>query len=280
MKELSLDESIVKTLGYSGIFDFPLTREELFPRLMLCRTTRSAFTRAVNKLIKEGRIQEKDSYLALTNIDALIRSRRKRLTPSRNKIELARARARLIALHPHVVAVFATGALAVENSPPSDDIDLMIITKPGRLWLTRMFITPALDLFGARRRPESSETNDLLCLNIYLTSSSLALTPPMQNIYSAYELIQARPLVDKSGLSERILTDNPWIRDYLPNYPFPKRNPPSKKSSQDILERLAYRLQYKYMSSRRTAESISLTQAFFHPRPLATDIIAKIKEIK
>lgn len=283
MKPLSLTDSIVKTLGYSGIFNFPLTREELYPRLLYKKVSYNTFTSELDNLIDSGKILTKNNYLARRNIDKLVASRRRRVVHSERKLMLARARARALSLHPNIRAIFATGSLAVENSTASDDIDLLVVTRASRLWQTRLLITPLLDLVGTRRRPESKDSRDLLCLNIYLTTSSLVLPEYMRNIYSAYELIQARPLIDKSTISSDLLLENSWISEFLPNFPLPKirRNKTKLPTSRPSpIETFAYRFQRSYMAERLTNETIGENFAFFHPRPLAPDIISKLERIK
>jgi Predicted nucleotidyltransferases len=205
---------------------------------------------------------------------------------------MARRYANYVSRVPGVRALYITGSLAVNNTKPNDDIDLMVITEPGRLWTTRLLLTLYTELLGIRRRaPAKSKTKwgrpvqqdhtNKLCLNLYLTPDSYLLSPNQQSLYTAYELIQALPLYDPHNTRDELLTANAWLTTYLPNATregtVPQRNSrlqAKKGSSADegtvpivlrLIESLCYYPQLHYMKNKITGEHITKDSAFFHP---------------
>jgi hypothetical protein len=101
--------------------------------------------------------------------------------------------------------IAVTGALAVDNIAARPDIDFMVITVPGRVWIARRFIVLMVRvarLFG-----------DDVCPNFIISESALRLE--QRDLFTAHELAQMVPL---SGISpyRTFLAQNDWARSYLP----------------------------------------------------------------
>jgi hypothetical protein len=118
--------------------------------------------------------------------------------------------ARLLGYLPYVRMIGLTGSRAM-NGTSADDIDLMVVSAPGRVWLCRLAMVVAVRLAGLR--------GDTLCPNYVVSAACLAL--PEMTIYDAHELAQMIPLY--GGETYRALwARNPAVSDYLPNAdPFP-----------------------------------------------------------
>jgi hypothetical protein len=125
----------------------------------------------------------------------------------------ARLYAHLIWALPYVRMVAVTGALAMDNVEADDDIDLLVVTEPGRLWMTRGMIVLLCKL---ARLPGHT-----LCPN-YLISSRV-LEMDRRDLYAAHELAQMIPLHGK-GVARRLSAENSWCRSFLPNVPFEARD--------------------------------------------------------
>lgn len=264
---MTLREGILATLRYSDHFAFPLTLPELHSRLIRLRISSLNLQAELSRLVAVRRIGERKGYYFLPGRLSLINSRLRRARLSAPLLTRALKLSRLISLTPGVLAVYLTGSLAMHNTNGLADIDLMIIARSGRLWTTRLLLTLATTLLGIRRTPHSSQNSGKLCLNLYLTPASYLLPPAKQNLYTAYELIQAKPLYDPHHTRPTLLASNPWVKKYLPNYPFPLTvfPQPGATPRHSLLESLCYRLQSRYMRARVTREHITPDSAFFHP---------------
>lgn len=284
-----INEAIIKTLQYSAHFNFPLTKHELYHRLIAFQTTHQKLLTGLNKLIVSRQVLHVDNYYCLPTDAHTIKLRQSRLKTSQSKKKLAHKYATWLARTPGVIAIYLTGSLAVNNATPSDDIDFMIITQAGRLWLTRLLLTLLSEALGIRRRPNARHTNNQLCLNLYLTPTSLSIPPTKRNLYTAYELIQATPLYDPTDTQTQLLNANLWLCNYLPNWEprsdvlsrsdllsksrhggmFSRVLTRSGQTLMCILESLLYHLQLLYMRGKITSEYITRDQAFFHPHSQA-----------
>jgi hypothetical protein len=107
---------------------------------------------------------------------------------------------------PFVRMVGLTGALAVDNSPPDDDIDLLIVTAPGRVWLARAL---AVGLVYLARWLDGV----VLCPNYVLAQTALA--QDKCDLFTAHDLAQMVPIVGHPVYAE-LRAANPWLVEYLP----------------------------------------------------------------
>lgn len=275
-----LKTAVLNTLVYSDHFNFPLTLDELHSRLIGVRATRSQLAQSLDSLLKHKLIGQSSPYYHLPGRSQLAKLRRIRYQTSQHSLAaLTRLLSRLTPF-PGILAVFLTGALAVNNSDPGDDFDLLIVTAPGRLWTTRLLLTFYTQLLGLRRTPHESRPAGKLCLNLYLDTSSFLLPASRQNLYTAYELIQIKPLYDPHHLYPQLLAANSWLSKYLPNYrpPQPLHNHTPFSSSPFLLpfEKLAYLAQRYYMKSKITRELVTPHAAFFHPLNPGRSVLRKL----
>lgn len=271
-----LEQAVLKTMLYSDIFDFPLTAKEIHTRLISAKASPEQVEQALQSLVKKNKIKHTDNFFYLKGRKKISALRKKRQKIAKEKWCQAEKLAKTLALTPTIIGIFATGTLAVSNTERQDDIDLMIITRNNTLWTTRLFITPILDLLGKRRKPDSDKISDLLCLNIYLTPKSFTFPKSRRNIYTAYELLQIKPIINKNHSYEKFLSSNSWISDFFPNTEIPVSAKPYSQIF-NPLEKISYALQKKYMQNKITNESITRESAFFHPRDLSIDIITKFE---
>lgn len=278
----SLTHAIIATLRYSDHFAHPLTEAEIYPRLIKHSCTKRELNTSLNTLSLQGKIQQTGRFYHLPSRQEVIRLRQQREDHSRLLYSRALNLTRFLSKLPSILAVHLTGSLAVFNSDPGDDIDLLLITKSGRLWTTRLLLTFTTTALGLRRTPKSASYAGKLCLNLYLTPSSFSLPPSRRSLYSAYELIQAVPLYDPHDTRSHLLAANSWIYAYLPNFPAIKtRLSPLPKtptnSFLDKIESIAYSLQLSYMHRKITREHITPDSAYFHPRNPGSKILQKLK---
>lgn len=276
-----LESAILKTLSYSDIFDYPLTADEVFRYLISDLPPQSfsfnSLAAALSDLIQFQKIIQHDDYFALNHRQQLFTVRSRRALISQKKLHFAQTIADKLTKLPHVLGIFVTGNLSMRNAEQSDDIDLLILTRGHHLWTTRFLITLYLEYLGIRRRPNDySAYQDQICANMYLDETTLSLPQSKRNLYTAHEVAQAQPLINKASVYERFLTENSWIKLFLPNFNLPTQSllPPPTDYSISKLESLAYKLQHWYMRRKITRETITPHAAFFHPRNTTQKILS------
>ena len=274
--------AILATLTYSDHFGFPLTFAELHSRLLGISLSPQALTRTLHSLLEQKLIGQIGDYYFLPHRSSLVSRRLRRTRLSLPLYARADKLSRLLSFIPGVLAIYLTGSLALGNTNGDSDIDFLIVTAPGRLWTTRLFLTLFTSFLGLRRTPHSRSNSGKLCLNLYLTPTSYLLPPVKQNLYTAYELIQALPLYDPYDTHSSLYTANSWIKQYLPNYSLPPLTSLTNHPSPTInlIESLAYHLQLAYMRGKITRELITPDSAFFHPRDPGRFILHKLSLLK
>jgi D-beta-D-heptose 7-phosphate kinase/D-beta-D-heptose 1-phosphate adenosyltransferase len=220
--------------------------------------------------VKEGFVGVRKGFYFLAGRQGLILKRLMRHRISQRKLLIARKAASVFAVMPTVKMVGITGALAMENADTESDIDFLVITRKGTLWLTRLFTLLTLRLVGLpTRRFDDKKQADKLCLNMWLDESRLVWPKKDRNLYTAHEIAQIVPLVNKEQTYERFIYLNRWVRLYWPNAVRQTKKPAHRNTQTTILlspfEALAYGLQYRYMKPKITRERVGLTKAIFHP---------------
>ena len=135
------------------------------------------------------------------------------------KVGKARELAKMIGRRfPDILMVGITGSVAAGYPKKSADIDLMIVTKKDRLWLTRLL----LRIFVlVRRIPHRKygvkETSDEFCFNLWLEEDVLKLPKSRQNLRNAMDSILMMPIYNRKNTYENFMKDNKWIKKYLAN---------------------------------------------------------------
>lgn len=202
-----VENAILRTVAYADIFDYPLTLFEISRNLIGI----TAPLQTIKTILQTGRytgtlLGQESGYVFIAPRKNVIRTRQRRSEISATKWPKAIHYARMIASLPFVRMVAVTGALAVDNLDEEGDLDYLIVTSPGRLWLCRAMVITLVRwaaLFG-----------DVICPNYFLSTRALVFDE--RNLYAAHELTQMVPV---SGWEtyELIRSINQWSNHYLPN---------------------------------------------------------------
>jgi hypothetical protein len=201
-----ISHAILQTLTYAELFDYPLTPSEVCHYLIGVRATREEIERMLSDSAQLAQqIVRVDGFLTLPQREKLVDVRLRRQADAQQQWPRARTYARLIAHFPFVRMVALTGALAMANARDGD-IDFLIVTRPGHLWLVRGLSVALVRL--ARLR------GDQLCPNFLLSENALAI--PEHNIYQAHEIVQMIPLYGFE-VYRRMRQCNQWALQFLPN---------------------------------------------------------------
>ncbi len=210
------EKSILQTLAYADIFDYPLTRDEIW-RFLISRkkTSEKSIQETLNEQINS--IAVKNGYYALAKRTHIIDKRIEREDYSSRKFLIAHKISSYISCMPSVLLVGVSGGLAMKNVAKEDDIDFFVITKTGTVWLTRLVILIILEFFRVRRKRLETDVADKICLNMLLDEDSLCISYAKQNLYSAHEVAQMIPLFQRNTIYQRFIHENAWTETFLPN---------------------------------------------------------------
>jgi len=271
LKKIPLGKRELVSIIYHDIFDYPLTIFELIKW--------SAGNKVKLSKTQEVKIVGKRGYFSIKDREGLILKRFMRKRISTRKVVIAKRAAKILSFIPTIKMVAVTGALAMENANEEADIDLMIITSKDTLWTTRLFTLLLLDILRIPRRKYGDRNQkDKLCLNIWLDENNLAWRK--RNIFTAHEIAQIKPLVNKEEAYEKFISKNKWIVDYWPNavkiqnY---SRQTNLRPSLFTIFEPLTRKFQLWYMKDKVTREVVTPTRALFHPIDWGDIVASKLK---
>jgi hypothetical protein len=198
--------AVLRAVAYSDIFDYAPDHETLYRSLEYPGITRPCFEQTLQQMQAERAIIADGEHYMLAGRETLAATWRRRQRCSAWKKRQARRYIALIRALPFIHMVAITGTLAAESAEAADDIDLFLITAPGRVWLAR-----ALTVVVVRLAALSGVT---LCPNYLIAADALELSE--RNLYTARELVQMQPLYGAAWY--RQLRDcNRWTLEYLPN---------------------------------------------------------------
>ena len=216
---MSLERSILKTLHYFDITQFPLTKEEIFSLLWQSSPTSiEQVEQELKKMFAEKKIGEQYGYYFLPGGEKTVEWRRERLLSSEAKMKIALRAAKKIRSVPFLRAIFVCNTVGSEQSTDNSDIDFLIITHPKRIWIVRMLTNLILRLW--RLRTYGAKIKNRICLSFYLDAHHLSLSNYRiadDDIHFAYWLQQMISVYDPENIYHKFLQANSWSRKYLPN---------------------------------------------------------------
>jgi predicted nucleotidyltransferase len=280
----SIKNSHKISLIYHDFFDYPLSLSELK------KWDTSSSLKTKKSL---GKVKKAQGFYYLAKKKEIVKKRLIRKKISAKKMKIAQKVVKHLIKIPSIKMVAVTGSLAMQNSNKDSDIDLMVITQKGTLWSSRAIVyclfTIAYCLTHAPhfrlRKPKSREERDKLCFNIWMDEKDLKIKE--KNIYTAHEIAQIIPLINKNKTYEKFIYKNNWIGNYWPNavnLQDAKGNPQKASSSSfyllfaTILEPLSFWIQYQYMKPKITIEIVTKTRAFFHPYDWSSKVLKYLEE--
>lgn len=210
--EQELHNDILKTVAYFDLFEYPLTAAQIYSFLPRNSVTAEHVVASAQLLVSIERLSHSGGFYFLPSGNAdITRERIEREARAKRMLSSARFVSRFIKQFPFIRGIFITGSLSKNVAELSSDIDFMIVTAPGRLWIVRMMLTMfrKIFLFGSRK---------YFCTNYYVTENAFALD--RRNLYTAVEVVTTKVLWNKVAFSQ-YQTSNAWTKQFLPNISIP-----------------------------------------------------------
>ncbi len=223
---VELERAILSTVVYFDIFNYPLTETEIYKWLYLQegkKITKSAFgILDIKKKIEKSeylknKINFKHGYYYLGGREELIFRRKKNHIVALKRWQKLQRICYLLKVIPFVRLIAACNTMAIHDIKPTSDIDVFIIVKSGRIWLTRFLITTLVGIIGQWRHKDNIANK--ICLSFYTTDTNLNfynLSKKPYDIYLIYWIALVVPLLDR-GIYNKFMQANNWIKESLPN---------------------------------------------------------------
>ena len=213
-----LDESILATIVYYDVVGSALNALEIYKYLINLERFSDERLGSVGLGDVVARLDESEvlkmyvssenGYYFLNGSEGLFEKRmedRKRANATWN--HLARYVRRLQTV-PFIRGVFVSGSNALGTASDQSDLDVLIVTKHGRIWTTRFLVTLMVHLWGVRRYGRL--TKDRICLNHFVTDKDLHIKH--HSLYNAQTYLHLVPVL--GDLREDFYSANQWIYEY------------------------------------------------------------------
>jgi hypothetical protein len=224
-RKVDVGTSALAALAYADLFDYPLSVDELVryqigtsfsaPEIQSWLQQNSVSTLANGRpMSNDGRrsmgdgrhiVVSRANWYTLPGRESNFEKRRARKQASARVWKRAKVYSHWISRMPFVRMAAITGALAVDNIAGRPDIDLLIVSTPGRVWICRRGLIMLVRL--------ARFVGDDLCPNYVLSRRALALD--QRDFFTAHELAQMVPMFGVP-LYTTMIGENLWARHYLP----------------------------------------------------------------
>lgn len=286
MRGRDLERPIFDTIRYFDIFGLPVTAVQIWRSLIVDRAgagvrwqgrAAPSLKEVVDTLASSSWLHErvvagwgywclKSAAVQNGGAEPYVRARLARHKVAQRKWKIARGAAWLVARLPLVRMIGVTGSLALSNTQPDSDIDLLLVVRRGRIWTARLLLLLAAQLMGRRRTYDDRRAPDKLCLNHFITDDALAMAQSLRSVYTAVLYEHLVPLFGLRVYRRWRAVNAVWTRRWLAYPPAPAVAPrqlvcvgPVGRSVRrwvagwlleppgDLLERLAERWQRRAM---------------------------------
>lgn len=226
-KATYLRNSILATVIYYDIFDYPLTLVEIHKYLVnpgrlskiqggIGEIKLSDIIDELDRLVDPGVINEKNGFYFLNGRINLYELRIERDKISAGKWKKFLWVVKFLALAPYLRGVFASGSMAIDNTTEESDFDVLVIVRSGRLYTCRFFLWMISSFLGVRRKKDQKIAPNKLCFNHYITDDSLYINH--ESIFNAQTYINLKPAMIRSELFDKFYAENLWLNNYAYNF--------------------------------------------------------------
>lgn len=240
-----LEKSILATIGYYDVLNYPLTGFEVFRYLIsplhiiaqseinykseiepISKISFLDVLVALKNPVLSNFIEEYNGFYFLKNSASsagrhqqIVETRIERQKISDQKWKKAIKIIKWLQIIPYIKMIAVSGSLALDNAKEQSDIDLLIVAKRKRIWTVRFLIIFFLHFFGKRRH--GKKTKDRACLNHFITDNSLEIKFP--SLYNAQTYAHMVGILEiEIGIFEKFYKANKWISSFINIYPFGK----------------------------------------------------------
>lgn len=233
----SVRNSILATLAYYDIINMPLTLIEVYNYLInpsrLSLVNRpikdlrvSSLMQEIDDLIRLDVIGHKNGFYCLRGREDLYGLRIEKMKIADQKWKKFLMACRWLQMVPYVRGIFASGSLAMNNTDPKSDFDVLMIVKTGRIYTARLILLSLTSLLRSRRRWFDVEAPDKFCFNHHISEDALHIRH--HSLFNAQSYAHLKPVFVPRVLFDKFFLDNKWINKFLfnfrPSYDFLRRS--------------------------------------------------------
>ena len=213
---MNLKDSILKTIAYFDLFDFPLTAEEVKEYLYNYKKPLhiKEVKGTLDQMVEDGQIEELKNHFVLKGRGLIVETRKARKFIAEKLWNRTKLYGQYMRAVPFVRMVAVCNNLSYNNPNEESDIDLFIVIKPGRMWLARLIISLILQFYGVRRY--GNKVAGRFCLSFFVTTNKLNMEPlqiKQLDPYLAYWTKFLSPIYGENIYDEFRKENEVWIEE-------------------------------------------------------------------
>jgi hypothetical protein len=198
--------AILQSVIYAGLFDYPLTLEELHRSLIGSSMDAATIVNTWRACPALWHVVEfRDGMFFPAGREVLVSERRRREQRSLAFLHQHRQLLAAICAIPYVRMVALSGSIAHLNMDDAGDLDFFIVTRGLHVWSVTVAILVLAKLLRCR---------DITCVNFIVSDSRLKFE--QQDLFTANQTIHLKPLIGAPVLPE-LLHANPFVASFYPN---------------------------------------------------------------
>jgi hypothetical protein len=198
--------AIARTVVYAGLFDYPLTLEQLQYSLIGSEQSAEEIRAVYDGSARLHAIVGcRDGFFFPAGRDHLICERRRREARAQRFLQQHRRMLRWLCAVPFTRLVALSGSIAHLNLEADGDLDLFVVTRGRRVWMVTLAMLVIAKLVGQRR---------IVCVNFVVADSHLGLE--QQDLFTANQALHLKPLIG-ALLVDALFAANPFIGHWYPN---------------------------------------------------------------
>jgi hypothetical protein len=202
----SCELAIARTVIYAGLFDYPLTLEQLHHTLVESNQSADEILAVYGgSEALQAIVDYRDGFFFPTGRADFIAERRLREARGRRFLQQHEGMLRLLCAVPFTRLVALSGSIAHLNLEAGGDLDLFVITHGRRVWTVTVALLVVATLLRRRR---------VVCANFVLADSHLALD--QEDLFTANQVLHLKPLIGEQ-LLEAFVAANPFVKRFYPN---------------------------------------------------------------
>ncbi|MBI4023090.1 hypothetical protein HY375_02925 [Candidatus Berkelbacteria bacterium] len=211
------ERAVLTPIVFFDLFDRPVRPAGLKHLVYGQSMTESEFESILTELERRREIIRRRGFLSLPDRPGLTENGIRR---DQISTELAKEAATVIgrlASVPFVKMIAIINSLAFWNANQDSDIDILVVTEPGRIAIARDHINLLLTFWG--RRNTRGVKRGKIAPDVFLDTDRLALEDfhmSPHDIYFDFWCARITPIINRDGTYERLLAANPWIRKVFP----------------------------------------------------------------
>jgi hypothetical protein len=210
---LTNQESIQATLVWFGLRGRSLSAKEIFHLLYKGELSQQEIEKELLVMKKVKKHSDNTYSLCLDPTKELSQA------GYREKWAVANRGAKFLRLIPFIKMVAVVNSLADKTAHKDSDIDFFIITQANRLFIVRFLTTILFSILNLRR--SGKKIKDHICLSFFISDKSLNLESIAiegEDVYLAYWIAQAIPLINYNNTFDRFITSNHWVKNIIPSF--------------------------------------------------------------